>query len=255
MNLNLTRPLAVLDLETTGASVTEDKIVEIGVLKVYSIEPHPYGLNAETFVDRVNPTIPIKPDAFKAHGISDEDVADKPIFAEVAEKYFSILRDCDIAGFCSNAFDAPLLHREFSLAGIQWDYSKVNFIDVGIIFKRREERTLTAAMKFYCKKNHEGAHGVAADTRATLEVLLGQFKMYSDLPRDIAELARYSNYDKPMLDLSGKFTTNKAEQIVFTFGDHKNEPAADWPDYLRWMLGKDFPADTKVIAKKILNGK
>lgn len=246
--MNLDRPLAFIDTETTGTDPNADRIVEIGVLKVYDLS----GNRREFMKDRVNPTIPIKSSATAVHGIRNEDVADKATFAQVAQKYFDFIAGCDIAGFKSNSFDVPLLYNEFLRAGIEWDYSGVSFIDIGNIYARKYPRDLASALKLYCDREHKDAHGVAPDIRATLDVFIEQLKRHGDLPQDMAGLARYSNYDRSTADLSGKFSFDAEGDYVFTFGEHKDCKAKDWPDYLRWMIGKDFPVDTKRIAKNIL---
>ena len=74
-HLLLRRPLAVIDLETTGTDIRTDRIVEISVIRV-----DPCG-DREHRTRRINPGVPIPPDATAVHGISDADVADQPTFA------------------------------------------------------------------------------------------------------------------------------------------------------------------------------
>lgn len=165
MKLNLQRPLVFFDLETTGVQITRDRIVEISIVKV-----HPDG-ERETKTRRINPGIPIPPEATAVHGISDEDVADCPTFAQVARSLYTWLEGCDIAGFNSNRFDVPMLIEEFLRAGVAINFDDRYFVDVQTIFHKMERRTLEAAYKFYCNKTLENAHSAEADTLATVEVL------------------------------------------------------------------------------------
>jgi DNA polymerase-3 subunit epsilon len=245
--LNLTRPLIVLDTETTGTDTTKDRIIELAMLKIVP------GAEDETRTRRFNPGIPIPAKATEVHGIHDEDVADLPKFSQYAKGILEYIKGCDILGFNSNRFDCPLLYAEFVRAGLIWDYSGVNFIDAGNIFKIMQPRTLEAAVKYYLQHEHEGAHGAQSDTLATLQVFSRMSELHKEeLPRTIPGLATFSNFDKPMLDLSGKFTTNDQMEIIFNFGPHFEKVATSEPGFLKWMLSKDFAPDTKAICQQLL---
>ena len=161
MKLNLKRPIIFFDLETTGVDTSKDRIVEISMIKIMP--------DGEEIVKtrRINPGMPIPPEATAIHGISDADVADQPLFAQVAKSLEQFVRGCDFGGFNSNRFDLPMLVEEFMRAGIDVDFKRRKFIDVQNIFHKKEQRTLVAAYKFYCDKELEGAHSAEADTRAT----------------------------------------------------------------------------------------
>lgn len=248
MNLQLTRPLVALDIESTGTDRENDRIVELSLIK---IKPDGSRITATT---RMNPTIPISKGAFEAHGISDEDVKDCKTFSDYAPKLIKFIEGCDTLGYNSINFDLPMLFAEFARCGIYYDYAEVNHIDAGNIFKINEARTLTAAVKFYCDRDHEGAHGAQADTEATIDVLMAQVEKYQEMPKDVSALAKYSNYDKQILDLSGKFTLNEDGVVILTFGKHKDHPAHEHVDFLEWMVYKaNFPQDTVKIATEIIN--
>lgn len=246
MKLKLERPLAFIDIESTGINREHDRIVEISIC---ILQPN---FEREIKTRRLNPGIPIPEEATAIHGIKDEDVKDLPDFKQVAKGLLSLLTNCDIAGYGSNSFDVPLLYNEFLRAGIEWDYTKHFFIDAGNLFKIQEPRDLTSALKFYCGKDHEGAHGAEMDALATIDVFLSQMEKY-ELPGSIGELALKTNYDKILLDLSGKFTYNEKGQIVFTFGPNRGLPAEDHLDFVIWMMERDFPPDTKRICRKLIN--
>lgn len=255
MNIKLEKPLCSIDFETTVTDQNPnkpdpglDRIVEIGIKKITNGVETKYHL-------RVNPGIPIHPNSTEVHGITDADVVGKPKFVEIAQEVLDFISGCDLVGYNILRYDAPLLLTEFSRAGIQWDYSKARFIDALRIARRREKRDLTWAMKFYCDEDHAEAHGAMADAEAALKVLLAQSVRYEDLPTDIDGLARYSNDDSPLLDLSGKFKYNDNGEVVFAFGKHQDWPAKNQPDYLYWMLNADFPSDTKAIARELLGFK
>ena len=186
MELKLKNPLIFFDLEATGMNIASDRIVEISYLKVYPDQ------REETKTFRVNPTIPIPPATTAIHGISDEDIKDAPTFNEIAKTLANSFEGCDFAGYNSNKFDLPLLAEEFLRANIDFDLKKRKFIDVQVIFYKKEQRTLSAAYQFYCKKDLINAHSAEADTRATYEVLQSQLDMYPDLQNDVNELSDYS---------------------------------------------------------------
>lgn len=248
MQLNLKRPIIFFDLETTGTNVTQDRIVEISLIKVM-----PSGEEIEK-TRRINPGIPIPAEATEIHHISDADVADAPTFKMVAKDLARIFTGCDIAGFNSNRFDIPMLDQEFQRAGVKFDFTKPRFIDVQTIFHKKEQRTLVAAYRFYCDKDLEGAHSANADTRATYEVLKAQLNRYSDLPNDIDALSDFSSQNRNV-DLMGRLIYNDKRQEVINFGKYKGKLAEEVlrsdPGYYSWILQGDFPQNTKDAFTKI----
>ena len=242
MKLNLSRPIIFFDLETTGTDIMRDRIVEISMIKVM-----PDGSDIQRTV-RVNPGCPIPAEATAIHHITDADVADKPAFREIAPALAESFAGCDIAGFNSNRFDIPLLAEEFARAGIDFDFSAARFVDVQTIFHKREQRTLSAAYRFYCSKELEEAHSANADTRATYEVLMAQLDHYGDLPNDIAPLAEYSTQNRNV-DLMGRLIYDDLHREVINFGKYKGQLAADVlrrdPGYFSWIQQGEFPSNTK----------
>lgn len=248
MELNLKRPIAFFDLETTGINVVTDRIVEICILKIL-----PDGKeDVKTY--RINPTIPIPVQASEIHGIYDADVADKPTFGQVGKEIANYIKDCDLAGFNSNKFDVPLLAEEFLRAGIDFDFSKHKKVDAQVIFHKKEQRTLTAAYKFYCNKDLEGAHGAEADTRATYEVFKAQLALYPELGTDMDSIAEFSSHTRNV-DFMGRIVLNDKDVEVINFGKHKGVPVETVfekePSYYNWMMNGDFPLNTKQVITAI----
>ncbi|HNU58535.1 MAG TPA: 3'-5' exonuclease [Aquaticitalea sp.] len=247
MKLNLNRPICFFDLETTGVNITNDRIVEISILKI-----HPDG-KEESKTWLVNPTIPIPKDATAVHGISDADVAGKPTFKELAKEVYHLIKDADLAGFNSNRFDIPLLAEEMLRADVDFDMKNRVAVDVQNIFHKMEQRTLSAAYMFYCNKNLDNAHSAEADTIATYEVLKAQIERYGALENDIKFLAEFSSR-KEFADFAGFITYNKNGEECFSFGKHKNKKVEDVlneePGYFGWLLNADFP----LYTKKVLTG-
>ncbi len=249
MKLNLKNPLVFFDLETTGTNINSDRIVEICYLKVY-----PNG-NEESKTLRINPEMHIPEDSSAIHGIYDEDVKDCPTFKDVAKKIATDIEGCDLAGFNSNRFDIPVLAEEFLRAGIDIDLMKRKFVDVQVIYHKLEQRTLSAAYKFYCNKNLEDAHTAEADTRATYEVLKAQLDRYPDtLENDIAFLSNYSCFNKNV-DFAGRIVYNDQGVEVFNFGKYKGMPVTEIllkdPGYYSWIMQGDFTLNTKNVLTKI----
>ena len=233
MRLRLERPIMFFDLETTGTNILRDRIVEISMIKVY-----PDGHDLQRTV-RVNPGMPIPAEATAVHHITDADIA-----AQLAES----LAGCDIAGFNSNRFDVPMLAEEFARVGVDFDFTAPRYVDVQTIFHKKEQRTLSAAYRFYCDKDLEGAHSANADTRATYEVLLAQLECYADLPCDIDGLSDFSMQQKNV-DLAGRLVYDDQHREVINFGKYKGQLAADVlqkdPGYYNWIQQGDFPSETK----------
>jgi len=261
MKLNLTKPLAFFDLETTGTNIVNDRIVEISILRVM-----PDG-SMENFTRRINPGIPIPPAVTAIHGISDADVADQPNFAQLAQTINRFLTNCDLAGYNSNKFDVPMLIEEFLRCGIDFDIKKRRLIDVQNIFHKMEPRTLRAAYKFYCNKEHTGAHQAEADTLATYEILQAQLDRYQGveytdqsgqvskpIENDMDALYKFS-FNNQHADLSGHIGINKQGKEIFNFGKHKGklveEVLLKESQYYDWMMNADFPLSTKNVLKAI----
>ena len=248
MELNLRRPIAFLDIETTGINVSTDRIVELSVLKL-----SPNG-KEEWMITRVNPEMPIPPKSTAIHGIGDEDVAKAPKFREIAKSLGSFLEGSDLAGYNAIKFDIPLLAEEFLRANIDFNFRKRRYIDVQVIFYKKEQRTLAAAYQFYCNKNLENAHSSKADTEATFEVLKAQLDRYSDLANDVEKLAEYSSFNS-IADFAGRIIYDENGVEIFNFGKHKGKSVEsvlkDEPSYYAWMMNGDFPLYTKKILTEI----
>ena len=225
-----------------------DRIVELSLIKVY-----PNG-DEEVKSRRLNPEMPIPPQATAIHHITDEDVKDAPTFKQIAKDLARIFEGCDVAGFNSNRFDIPLLEEEFLRAGVDFDFSKRRFIDVQTIFHKMEQRTLVAAYKFYCHKDLNDAHSAEADTRATYEVLKAQLDHYPTLQNDVAFLSEFSTQNKNV-DLAGRMIYNENKVEVFNFGKHKGKPVEEVlrnePSYYGWMMQGEFPLNTKKVLTRI----
>ncbi len=276
MKLNLTKPLIVFDLETTGLDLVKDRIIQISYIKVY-----PDG-KEERSNQFVNPERSIPQEVVDITGITDEDVANAPTFKMLATDLANKFQGCDFAGFNSNHFDVPMLAEEFLRAGIDFDFSKCNLIDVQTIYHKMERRNLAAAYKFYCGRKMEDdfvAHKADQDTEATYRVLQGELDMYEpgkqeeperQLNNDMNELAEFSklnnNVDfagriiwKEMKDANGNtLTDNEGKprmQEVFNFGKYKGWSVAEVlnrdPGYFSWMLSSDFTYNTKQVLTRI----
>ena len=248
MDLNLKRPIAFLDLETTGINVSVDRIVEISVLKIT-----PNG-KEEWLSTRVNPEMPIPPKSTAIHGIKDEDVVKSPAFREIGKNLASFLEGCDLAGYNAIKFDIPVLAEEFLRVNIDFNFRKRRYVDVQIIFHKKEQRTLAAAYQFYCKKELVGAHGSKADTAATFEVLKSQLDKYKDLENDVEKLADFSSYNS-IVDFAGRIILDEKGIEIFNFGKHKGKQVEqvfkDEPSYYSWMMNGDFPLYTKKVLTEI----
>ena len=246
MSFKFSRPIAFFDIEATGLDTNKDRIVELAICKL-----HP-DYTREDFSWLINPQMLIPAASSAIHGIYDQDVVDEQTFSQLAPFIWDILAGCDFGGFNSNRYDIPMLYAEFLRAGLTLDYSSRRFVDVGNIFKRKERRTLEAAVLFYLGYTFENAHSAVADINETVNVFLKQLQEYPDLPQDMDAMHLYCNHDKPVLDLSGKFTIDGDGDIVFNFGTKKGNKAKFDSGYVQWMYSKDFAPDTMAICEKLL---
>ena len=248
MELNLRKPLVILDLETTGVNIASDRIVEFSALKV-----SPEG-GKEWLTLRLNPGIPISPEATRIHGITDAAVANEPHFKDVAKRIASFLEGSDLAGFNSMKFDIPILCEEFLRVNVDFNPARHRYVDVQVIFHKKEQRTLSAAYKFYCGMELENAHSAQADTAATYEILKAQLDRYPDLENDIDKLSAFSAFNNNA-DLAGRIVFNEQREEVFNFGKHKGKPVElvfrEEPPYYSWMMNGDFPQNTKQVITAI----
>lgn len=263
MELKLKRPLAFFDLETTGVLVSNDRIVEVSILKVSP------GGKEETLTMKVNPEMPIPAESSMFHGIYDEDVKDLPTFRERAQEIADFIGDADLAGYNSNKFDVPMLMEEFLRAGVDFSLEGRSFVDVQNIFHQMEQRTLKAAYKFYCNENLDNAHTAEADVKATYEVLKAQLSKYEDVEfedkhgavskpvvNDVEALHAFTNLSKPV-DFAGRLVYDADGDPSINFGKHKGKKVVEVfevePSYYAWMQNGDFPLYTKKVLEGIWN--
>ena len=248
MELKLNRPICFFDLETTGIDVARDRVVEISILKVF-----PNG-NKESKTWLINPTIAIPAKSTEIHGITNEKVANEPTFSELSSQIYTMIKDSDLAGFNSDRFDIPLLAEELLRANIDFDMKNRVSVDIQTIFHKKEERTLSAAYKFYCQQSLENAHSAEADTNATYEILKAQLERYDDLENDMKFLSEFTTRKKSV-DFAGFIALNEDGKEIFTFGKHKGNLVDDVfdkePGYFGWIQNADFPLYTKKVLTAI----
>ena len=260
--LNLTKAIVFIDLETTGTNPASDRIIEIALLKAL-----PGGVT-ENKSWRVNPGIPIPESSTAIHGINDSDIANSPSFKEIAPLIISFIDNADIGGYNSTRFDVPLLIEECLRNGFDFDLKNRKLIDAQHIFYLMEPRNLSAAYRFYCQKELQGAHGALADVRATYEVLLAQIEKYKDveitsktgeksapIQNNIQVLSSIMQ-DNKMIDLVGRIVLNDKGVEVFNFGKYKDKSVEEVfkkePSYYHWMMQGDFTQYTKKIITQIM---
>lgn len=251
--LKLTRPLCILDLETTGTSPDKDKIVQICIIKI-----NPDGTRVVK-TRYVNPEIPIPESATAVHKITDLMVKEEPTFLRIAYNLYEFIKGCDIAAYNGNTFDVPMLYNEFYRVGIIWDLQDIAIVDAMNIFKIKETRTLEAAVEFYCfGQKHVNSHDAEKDADATYNVLLGQIDTYEELQSmDMEQLSKFSNYGRQRADVHNKFYIDDNGDYVINFGQqHKGKLAKTELGFIEWMMNpdKNFSPDTRrhceIILKK-----
>jgi DNA polymerase-3 subunit epsilon len=249
MNLQLQRPIAFIDLETTGVNISTDKIIEIAIVKI---------LTDGTKISKrklINPQMPIPEVSTAVHGITNEMVKDAPVFKQVANEIKQFLDNCDLGGYNSNRFDIPMLIEEFMRAGLDFSTDGRKMVDVQKIFHMMEQRTLGAAYKFYCDKCLEDAHSAEADAHATWEILLAQIERYPHIGTTIEHIVKFTGEDD-IVDFARRIVrTNGVE--IFNFGKHKGKPVLEVlklePQYYDWMMKGDFAMNTKQKLTEIFN--
>ena len=249
MKLQLTRPLAFIDLETTGVNISLDRIVEIAIVKI-----NPDGTQ-QVKRKLINPMMPIPKGASDVHGITDDMVKDAPVFKQVANEIKQFIDHCDIGGYNSNRFDIPMLIEEFLRAGIDFSTDGRKLVDVQKVFHMMQQRTLSAAYKFYCQKTLDGAHSAEVDATATWEVLEAQVERYPQIGNTVESIVKFTGEDE-IVDFARRFVRENGVE-VFNFGKHKGKPVTqvlkEEPQYYDWMMKGDFPMNTKQKLTEILN--
>jgi DNA polymerase-3 subunit epsilon len=249
MKLQLSRPLAFIDLETTGVNISTDRIVEIAIVKINT--------DGTKQVKRklINPLMPIPKSSSDIHGITDEMVKDAPSFKQVANEVKQFIDQCDLGGYNSNRFDIPMLIEEFLRVGIEFSVDGKKLVDVQKVFHMMEQRTLSAAYKFYCQKTLDGAHSAEIDATATWEVLEAQVERYPQIGNTVDSIVKFTGEDD-IVDFARRFIKDNGVEI-FNFGKHKGKTVVqvlkEEPQYYDWMMKGDFPMNTKQKLTEILN--
>lgn len=264
MNINLKRDLCFFDIESTGLNVIRDRILQIGIIK-YCRDGRP----PQEMELLINPGIPISAEAMSVHGITPKDVANKPVFSQVAQQLFDFIGDADLAGYNISRFDVPMLMEEFARAGLEFEVERRRLVDVQRIFYKMEPRNLKAALRYYCSKDFEDAHDAMADVRATVEVFLGQLKMYegvdfrsddgqvipAPVKPDVQALHDFTQ-DTGTIDVTNRLKYNEHGEIVFNFGKYTGVPVLQVfekePQYGHWILSKEFSVQVKSIIRKLM---
>ena len=248
MRVKLDRPICFFDLETTGAKVGKDRIVEIAILRVDTN-------NKESQkVWRINPEMDISFQATQVHGISNQMVEKEPNFAHYSNEIYQFIKGCDLAGFNAIKFDIPILVEELIRADIDFDFSRIRMIDSQVIYHKKEPRNLSAALKFYCNKDLENAHSALDDTIATYEVFKAQLDRYDDLEPNMDFLSEYTKRNNN-LDFAGKIRIDSDNDAIFAFGKYAGQKVTDVfksdKGYYSWIMKGDFPEYTKKIFTKL----
>jgi DNA polymerase-3 subunit epsilon len=264
VNLNLTKNIVFFDIESTGLNVIRDRIIQLAMIRYHKDGSPPA---ERTYL--INPGIPISEEAMSVHGITPQDVANKPTFQQLAKEIFEFIGDADLAGYNSNRFDIPVLMEEFARAGFDFDIDNRRTVDVQRIFYKMEPRTLAAAYQYYCQKSIQNAHDAMEDVRATIEVLDGQLRKYegmdfvpeegevipSPIRNDVAALSSFTN-DQNMLDATQRLKFDHTGTVIFNFGKYMGRPAAEVlyndQQYYHWMLNKEFSHQVKKIIKRLV---
>ena len=248
--LKLIRPIAFIDLETTGVNLSLDRIVEIAIVRLM-----PDGTRS---VKRklINPEMVISQASSDIHGITNEMVKDAPTFKQAGNEIKQFLETCDLGGYNSNRFDIPILMEEFLRAEMEVDLSDRRMIDVQHIFYQMEPRTLTAAYKFFCDKELENAHSAEVDIKATIEVFEAQVQRYQKLGDTVDSILSVIGEEK-IVDYARRFVFDDKGVEVFNFGKYKGKAVIDIlknePQYYDWMMKGEFPMHTKKKLTEIFN--
>lgn len=249
MKLQLTRPIAFVDLETTGINISTDRIVEIAIVKIL-----PDG-SRQVKRKLINPEMPIPQASSDIHGITDEMVKDAPTFKQAANELKQFIGNCDLGGYNSNRFDIPMLIEEFLRIGMDFNIDGRKLVDVQKVFHMMEQRTLSAAYRFYCQKDLDGAHSAEVDAVATWEVLEAQVERYPQIGNTVESIVKFTGEDD-IVDFARRFIKDKGVEI-FNFGKHKGKPVVqvlkEEPQYYDWMMKGDFAMNTKQKLTEILN--
>ncbi|MGI8951643.1 MAG: exonuclease domain-containing protein [Chitinophagaceae bacterium] len=249
MNLQLQRPLAIIDIEATGINIGADRIIEIAIIKIF-----PDG-NRQVKRKLINPQMPVPPASYEIHGISDEMLKNAPTFKQAANEIKQFLEHCDLGGYNSNRFDIPMLVEEFLRVGLEFSTDDRKLVDVQKVFHMNEQRNLSAAYKFYCMKCLDDAHSAEADAIATVEILEAQVERYPHIGNTVESIINFIG-EEDVVDFARRFVRVNGIEI-FNFGKHKGKPVIEVlkcePQYYDWMMKGDFSLHTKQKFTEIFN--
>ena len=264
MDIQVKKDLVFFDIESTGLNILRDRIIQIACIKLTKNNPEPEELSL-----LINPGIPISEEAMAVHGITPQDVANKPSFQQVAQELYDFIGDADLGGYNAIRFDIPMLIEEFDRVGLDFDISSRRLIDVQRLFYKMEPRTLKAAVKFYCDKEFEDAHDALHDVRATLDVFKGQLEMYNGvdytdpdgniieapITNDIKAIHDFTN-DLKIIDVTQRLKLDNNGEVVFNFGKYMGKPVGPTlsrdKQYYHWILEKEFSSQVKKMVKKLV---
>lgn len=241
----MSKPIIFIDCESTGTDVVTDRIIQLAIIKVDSLTD----VGEEKNI-LINPGMEIPKESTAVHGITTEMVKDKPKFNQYAVSIHNYLSGCDFAGFNIIQFDVPMLAEEFARVGLDWPSKDSAFFDAFHVFREKEKRDLTSALKFYCKEDHVDAHDALGDCRATKKIIIAQLSRYEDLNTEDKYAAFCKNPNA--LDLAGKIVLNDQGEAVYNFGKDKGRSVKSFPDFGRWMLKQSFATNTKNIVRSII---
>lgn len=212
--LKLDKPLIIFDIKTTGPGLSSDKIIEIAYIKIMP--------SGRAIVENLllNPKIEVSELSISLHDLTNEDLKDEPTFREKANELRDIFDNCYYAGYNTRDFDLPFLRREFIRAGMDFKYSGSDIMDIRLIVKYFEPRTLETIYKTTCGKEHLSPHVAIYDIQVSAEILETQIKKYGVI-RD--------------LDFLKEINEAEAGEVVDKFYWKGGEP------YLNFSRFKDVP--------------
>ena len=246
--LKITRPLTILDVETTGLSFKTDRIIQVSFSTVTPAK------EVSTRTRLINPEMPIPEAATAIHGITDADVADEPTFQHIAKSLTESLRGHDFIGY-NFRFDQGMLNAEFQRTEVPSPFVDTAVIDPFRLWQHLETRTLSDAVEHFSGTKPENAHRADVDVDSTARAFVGQLRT-NKLPLSIQDLHNITQ-PRDWLDPDGKVIwRDGAARLNFgkytgrTFQEIRNQDSG----YFNFILKKDFSTEVKAIITAAVEG-
>jgi DNA polymerase-3 subunit epsilon len=188
----------VLDTETTGLDALRgDRLVEVGCVEIFNRMP-----TGQTFHRHINPQRSVNPEAVAVHGLTDEFLADKPLFAEVVDEFLAFIGDAPLV-IHNASFDIGFINAELDRLKMS-PIPRERMVDTLLLARRKHpgvsNRLDDLCSRYSIDNSHRTKHGSLLDAELLAEVyvdLIGARQSSLILATDTREIRVTGTTDAP----------------------------------------------------------